>query len=150
MERSALPTKDCKSRARGGGAARAQVPRRSAGLGRPAGGQHRLMPPPLAGAPAGPPRRGRRAGRVQGRSMVSDFPGWPELPGILGALGGDAPPALPARGAPSRRFTGSCLGRICNHSGFPYPNPICLDGLVLEETAGFSSSSFMCSFPPRR
>lgn len=82
--------------------------------------------------------------------MVSDFPGWPELPGILGALGGDAPPALPARGAPSRRFTGSCLGRICNHSGFPYPNPICLDGLVLEETAGFSSSSFMCSFPPRR
>lgn len=74
LERSTLPTKDCKSWVQSSGAGQAQVPRQSPGLGGPGGGQHRLMLSPLARAPGRPPNTGRSAGRDRGRSMVSDFP----------------------------------------------------------------------------
>lgn len=85
--------------------------------------------------------------------MVSGSPGPARASGgPPGRWKGGAPPALPARAAllPAGSLDPPALEELATTPASPSLNPVCLEGLVLEEIAGFSSSSLMCSFPPRR
>lgn len=151
MEQSALPTKDCKSRARSCGAGREQVPPQSPGLGRRGGGQHGLMLWPLARAQVvvlrmkAEVRAAARAGRWSPDSAAR------ASGGPRGAARGCAPgPPDPPRSFPAGQLDPASEEFATTPSPLTLTPIACLAGLILEEIDGFSSSSLMCFFAPLR
>lgn len=66
----------------------------------------------------------RKEGEVRAESKADQWsPTSPALPGVLRALGGDAPPALAARGAPSRWGPDPASEEFAATPGFPAPKP---------------------------
>lgn len=151
LEQSALPTKDCKSRARSCGAGREQVPPQSPGLGRRGGGQHGLMLWPLARAQVvvlrmkAEVRAAARAGRWSPVSAAR------ASGGPRGAARGCAPgPPDPLRSFPAGQLDPASEEFATTPSPLTLTPIACLAGLILEEIDGFSSSSLMCFFAPLR
>lgn len=152
MERSALPTKDCKSRARSCGAGRAQVPRQSPGwpAGRRSAQAHAVAAPSCSRSSSEKRKKKKKRGEVRAGTRVarrSPIPPARASGGSSGRWKGMRPqPSQPAAFL-SRWIPGSCLGIIYDNSVSPYPkSPNCPVGSVLEKIDGFSSSSFYYYF----
>lgn len=143
MERSAVPTKDCKSRAGNAGVGQAQVRRRQS---------PRLSP--ARAVSTGSRCRGSLTSRillrmkreVQAVTWADQRSLCPrqELPGVLQELAADAPRTLPTCGVPFPLHNWVLsLGRICKPlSSSDALRPNCTAGFVREEKIkidGFSS-----------
>lgn len=147
LERSALPTKDCKSWARSCGAGPGAGTATKPGA-RPAG-------PRSAQAHVVAARGGSRLSSEKKREKCGQGPGQTEglrFPPARASGGGSSGRWKGMRPQPcqraallSRRGAGSCLGRICHRAVSPYPGPDRPDGSAGEETDGFSSSYLFLS-----